>query len=136
MDRDPQTGAILGAAVEVHRCLGRGFLEAVYQEALAVEMHDRSIPFRREVSLPVCYKGQTLPCGYRADFVCFDGVIVELKAVEAIGKVEMAQVLNYLKATGHTRALLLNFGAAVLDYKRVVSGYPQTSDSPQPPDNA
>lgn len=124
MERDAQTGAILGAAVEVHRCLGRGFLEAVYQEALARELYERRIPFRREADLPICYKGQVLACGYRADFVCYDSIIVELKALEAVGKVEMAQVLNYLKATGLTRALLLNFGASVLDYKRIVSGFP------------
>ena len=70
-DRVPETYSIIGAAMEVHRQLGRGFLEAVYQEAMAVELTARQIPFRREVSLPIFYKGQRLACSYRADFVCF-----------------------------------------------------------------
>jgi GxxExxY protein len=123
VDRDPQTGAILGAAIEVHKSLGCGFLEAVYHSALSLEMYDRCIPFRHEVELPVLYKGRVLDCRYRADFVCFDGVIVELKAMDAIGSIELAQVMNYLKATGFERALILKFGAPVLDFKRVVRGY-------------
>jgi len=119
-ERDPQTGAILGAAIEVHRTLGPGFLEAVYHEALAIEFGGRGVPFAREVELPVFYKGQQLACHYRADFVCFDSVIVEIKALSAIGNLEIAQVLNYLKATGYERALLLNFGATRLDFKRLV----------------
>ncbi len=70
MDRDPQTHAIIGAAMEVHRLLGHGFLERVYQDALAVELLGRNIAFTRETDLPVTYKGQLLSCGYRADFVC------------------------------------------------------------------
>lgn len=118
--KDPQTGAILGAAIEVHRTLGPGFLEPVYQEALAIEFGARNMPFQREVELPVFYKSRRLCCGYRADFVCFDSVIVELKALSAIGNIEIAQVLNYLKATGHQRALLFNFGDTRLEFKRLV----------------
>lgn len=119
-EKDPETYAIIGAAMEVHRELGSGFLEAVYQDALAVELTVRGIPFKREVATPVRYKGQTLPSPYRADFICCGGIIVELKATDALAGIHEAQVINYLKATGLTRALLLNFGAKSLEYKRFV----------------
>ncbi len=121
--RDPETFAIIGAAMEVHRELGAGFLEPVYQEALAIEFHGRAIPYEREVDLQIAYKEARLDCTYRADFVCYGGVIVELKALRAISSVEEAQLLNYLKATGIERGLLLNFGAPRLDYKRMVRAW-------------
>ena len=121
--KDPQTFAIIGAAMEVHTQLGHGFLEGVYQEALAIEFSLRSIPFERESEIPISYKGKLLSCNYRADFVCFGEVIVELKALSALTSVEEAQVLNYLKATGYQRALLINFGAPSLQTKRLVRNY-------------
>jgi GxxExxY protein len=121
--RDPQTYAIIGAAMEIHRQLGHGFLESVYQEAAVVEFPLRGIPFEREVSLPICYKGIKLPTYYRADFVCFSEIIVEFKALSNLTKIEEAQVLNYLKATGFRRALLINYGTMSLQYQRLVWGY-------------
>ena len=118
--KDPRTYELIGAAMEVHRELGCGFLEAVYQEAYAIELIKRVMPYRREVDLPVFYKGQKLNTSYRADFICYDSIIVELKALSKLGKVEEAQIINYLKATGFTIGVLLNFGAASLEYRRFV----------------
>ena len=119
-ESDPRTYAIIGAAMEVHRQLGCGFLEPVYQEALAVELAVRSVPFCREVRLPIHYKGQLLATGYCADFICFESVVVELKALARMSGTEEAQVINYLKATGYEVGLLLNFGARSLEHRRFV----------------
>ena len=118
--RDPETFAIIGAAMEVHRELRHGFLETVYQDALAVEFALQQIPFEREKLLRVSYKGGILPSFYKADFVCFGSVLVECKALQAVGGVEEAQVLNYLRIIGLPRAVLLNFGTRSLEYKRLI----------------
>ena len=98
--RDPQTYAIIGACMEIHRQLGHGFLEPVYQEAAAIEFPFKNIPFEREVSLPIKYKDIVLPTHYRADFICFSEIIVEFKALSRLSTIEESQLLNYLKATG------------------------------------
>ena len=119
-EKDPESYAIIGAAMEVHTELGQGFLEAVYQDALAVEFVSRGIPFEREKPLPILYKGGILPSTYKADFVCFGGLLVECKAQHAVGRPEYAQILNYLRITRLSRGLLLNFGAPSLSYKRFI----------------
>ncbi len=119
-ERDPQTYAIIGVAMEVHTQLGRGFLEGVYQEAMIIELRNAQIPFAREVELPILYKGQRLSTHYRADLICFNDVIVELKAISTLTNADIAQLLNYLKVTGIRRGLVFNFGAPSLQFERKV----------------
>jgi GxxExxY protein len=109
--------------MEVHRQLGCGFLESVYQEALAFELKNREIPFSRELLFPVMYKGHRLASQYRPDFICYGDVIVELKALSRLTCVEDSQLINYLKVTGHHTGLLLNFGARSLEQRRFVLGF-------------
>jgi len=129
MNSDEQTFEIIGAAMAVHRELGHGFLEAVYQEALAIEFTDRGIPFAREVELPILFRGQRLNTGYRADFLCFDDIIIELKALDKLATREESQVINYLKASGKARGLLLNFGGRSLEQKRLVLNLRESAQS-------
>ncbi len=112
---------IVGAAMHVYNQLGIGFLEPVYQEALEIELQRRGIPFEREKELTIMYDGMQLQQTYRADFVCYNNIIVELKAVSALDNIHRAQVHNYLKATGYKLGILINFGDACgLDYERIV----------------
>ena len=111
---------IIGACIEVHNELGSGFLEPIYQEALEVELTNQNIPFQREAPLPVKYKGLVLNKSYIADFILYDKIVLELKALDALSTVHESQVLNYLKATGFKLGLLVNFGQPKLQYKRLV----------------
>lgn len=109
---------IVGAAMEVTNQLGNGFLEAVYQEAMEIELHDRGIPYVSQKRIDVYYKGNLLSKEYIADFVCYDCIIVEIKAIKGITEIEAAQILNYLKATNLPLGLLINFGTPKMEWSR------------------
>jgi GxxExxY protein len=110
---------VIGAAMEVHKTLGGGFLEAVYQSALAHELTLRKITFEPQVRLPVYYKG-TLVGEYVADYVIDSKIILEIKAVSQFNDAHKAQAIHYLTATGYRLALLINFGPSSLEYKRII----------------
>lgn len=112
---------IIGAAIEVHKTLGHGFLEAIYQEALEYELSDRKIPFSSQIELKVKYKDRYLQKMYIADIIAYDKIIIELKALTNLSGKEEAQLINYLKATGFKVGLLINFGSPnKLEWKRFV----------------
>ena len=110
---------IIGAAMEVQNELGRGFAELVYHEALNIELGLRGIPFESEKLITITYKGHLLDRTYKADLVCFDKIVVELKSVEILKTEHTAQLLNYLKATKLPLGILINFGETPLKYKIV-----------------
>ena len=113
------TGDIIGAAMEVHGRLGPGFLESVYEEALAVEFRLKNIEFERQKELPVLYRDDIIKT-FVCDFLVAGRVIVELKAIKALGEIEKVQLTSYLKASGIEIGLLLNFGSRSLDFKRMI----------------
>jgi GxxExxY protein len=111
---------IIGACLEVHKELGCGFLEGVYQEALEIEFQLREIPYEREKELPINYKGVKLKKKFYADFFCYDEIIVETKACSKLIEDHISQVLNYLNTNNYKLGLLFNFGERSLKYKRVI----------------
>jgi GxxExxY protein len=115
------TRQIIGAAMEVHSNLGPGFLENVYEAALAIELNLRKVPYERQKAIPVIYKGEKAR-DFFCDFLIDGKVLVELKTIQMMTEVEEAQVLNYLKVTGLKVGLLMNFGQRSLKYKRYVQG--------------
>ena len=119
IENEELTRKIINACMEVHNELGNGFLEPVYQEALEEEFKIQGIPYVREKLLPVMYKGKQLKKEYYADFVCYDDIIVELKAVSVLSKPHKAQVLNYLNAANKEIGLLINFGETKLKWERI-----------------
>lgn len=127
--RDEQTYAVIGAAMAVHRELGSGFLEAVYQEALERELLARGVSHEQEKALPVLYRGEPLTTEYKADFVCYRSVIAELKALRILSGWEETQIINYLKASGLQKRLLINFGARSLQHKRFVFNLRESAKS-------
>jgi GxxExxY protein len=118
---DPRTYAIIGAAMEVHRILGPGHLEAVYQHALRIELELRGVPVTSKPKLTLSYKGQELDAYYVPDFVAYDSVVVEIKAQTMLTSLDDAQLLNSMKCAGHHVGLLINFGELSLKWKRLVS---------------
>ena len=111
---------IIRACISVHKELGCGFLEAVYQEALAIEFRNYGIPFNQEISLDIYFRNIKLNKKYKVDFICYNKIILELKAISKIATEHEAQLLNYLKATGLKLGILINFGQISLTYKRLV----------------
>ena len=118
---------IIGAAMEVFNVLGKGFEEKVYQEAMALELTARGVPYFREPRVPIYYKSNQLTRYYQPDFICFNHIVVELKALSSVGEEEMAQLFRYLKASKLTKALLINFGEDMLDSRMITSA--SVSDS-------
>ena len=114
MDINKLTGEVIGAAIEVHKALGPGLLESVYEECLCHELLLRKMPFERQVALPIKYKGVNLDCGYRLDIVVDKELVVELKACEDFLPIHEAQLLTYLKLTGIKYGLLINFNVPML----------------------
>ena len=114
MDINDLTGQIIGSAIEVHKALGPGLLESVYEECLGHEFDLREFHYKRQYPITVEYKGVQLDCGYRIDFLVDDLVILELKSVESLDPIHEAQILTYLKLTGLKVGLLINFNVPVL----------------------
>ena len=112
--RDPLTDTVIGAAIEVHRALGAGLLESAYEECLCHELACRNLDFSRQVPLPVRYKAITLDCAYRMDIVVKNQLVLELKAVDKLLPIHEAQLLTYLRLSGLSTGLLLNFNVPVL----------------------
>ena len=123
MDENRLSNEIIGAAIEVHRALGPGLLESIYENALVFELEQRQIEFRRQVEIPVVYKGHRIEGHLRLDIVVADSVIIEVKAVECLLDVHKAQLLSYLRLANKRLGLLVNFNTSVLfrSIKRVVN---------------
>jgi GxxExxY protein len=133
---DQLTELIIGAAIEVHRVTGPGLLESVYEECLCYELSQLQLAFERQVHLPVLYKGIKLDCGYRMDLVVEDAVVLELKTVDSLVPVHLAQLLTYLILSGKKIGLLMNFNESVLrkGLKRLVNDFSPVSPFSSPPE--
>jgi GxxExxY protein len=125
------TDKIIGAAIEVHRVLGPGLLESAYEECLCYELSQRGLEFKRQVGLPVAYKGIKLACGYKMDLLVEDLIVVELKTVESLLRLHAAQLLSYLRLSGKPVGLLINFNSSTLKggLRRIVNNFSEASAS-------
>jgi GxxExxY protein len=121
--KNDRTYKIIGAAMEVHKELGCGFLEPVYQEALETELENQGLPYKSQSVIDIYYKQKLLEKKYQPDFICFNEVIIEIKALEQLSGIEESQIINYLKASKFKVGLLINFGSKSLEYKRFVYNY-------------
>ncbi len=121
--KDPRTFAIIGAAIEVHKQMGSGFLEAIYQECLEIEFKKRKIPYEAQPVLKVFYKDIELKKYYKPDFIVYKEVVIEIKAENSLTKVDEAQIINSIKNSGKKVGLLINFGENSLKFKRFVYNY-------------
>ncbi|MCF8277922.1 MAG: GxxExxY protein [Flavobacteriales bacterium] len=120
------TGRIIGCAMEVHKQLGNGFQEVVYQRALSIEMNMQGLPHQREMEMPLSYKGHDIGTR-RVDFFVDDTIMLEIKAIKELEDVHLAQAINYLEAYDMQIGLLINFGNTRLQFKRVMKPAPKTS---------
>lgn len=111
---DPMTREIIGCAIEVHKALGPGLLESAYEACLCHELSARRVPYQRQLSIPVEYKGAALDSGFRIDLLVDDSVVVEIKAVDEVSRVHLAQLMTYMKLSGRSRGLILNFNTLLL----------------------
>jgi GxxExxY protein len=121
--KNDRTYKVIGAAMEVHKELGCGFLEPVYQEALETELENQGLPYKSQSVIDIYYKQKLLEKKYQPDFICFNEVIIEIKALEQLSGIEESQIINYLKASKLKVGLLINFGSKSLEYKRFVYNY-------------
>jgi GxxExxY protein len=121
--KNDRTYKIIGTAMEVHKELGCGFLEPVYQEALETELENQGLPYKSQSVIDIYYKQKLLEKKYQPDFICFNEVIIEIKALEQLSGIEESQIINYLKASKLKVGLLINFGSKSLEYKRFVYNY-------------
>lgn len=126
MEINRLTDAIIGAAIAVHRELGPGLLESTYQSCLTFELANRNVRFLTQKAIPVMYKGIRVDCGYRADLVVENAVLVELKAIERFEPIHVAQMITYLRLSGYRAGLLINFNVELLKFgvRRFLHGYP------------
>ena len=133
MSDNKTTEKIIGCAIEVHKALGPGLLESVYEECYCYELIQNGFTINRQVPLPIVYKGIRLDCGYKIDIIVNDFVIIELKAVEKLLPIHDAQLLTYLKLYKRPLGLLLNFNVPVMKdgIKRLVNNYQEPSASPR-----
>lgn len=129
------TETIIGAAIDVHRALGPGLLESAYEACLLFELTDRGLKVEQQKPLPIIYREVNLDCAYRLDLIVDDEVIVEIKSVERILPIHEAQLISYLKLSGHKVGLLINFNVKMLKHgiRRLVNNFPDTQLSPRSP---
>lgn len=127
------TGFVIGAAIKVHRALGPGLLESAYLACLVFELCNLGLELQTEQGLPVVYEGVRLDCGFRVDVIVEDAVILEIKSVEQLATIHLAQMMTYLRLSGHSLGLVINFNTKILTsgIRRVVNSFPDSASAPR-----